>query len=181
MKIEFEPFKEAHLPLLRAWLAEPHVSEWWQEPEDEGELTEKYTVTLQARGIRPQLILLDGRPIGYIQSYDADRVGGGWWEGIPRGTFGIDQFIGEPDLVGRGLGTAIIRTFAERVVEKEHALAVIADPDPANLRAIRAYEKAGFRRERVVETPNGRAILMRFVPAGARAACGPDMPGGAPG
>ncbi|MGA9328511.1 MAG: GNAT family N-acetyltransferase, partial [Bradyrhizobium sp.] len=34
------------------------------------------------------------------------------------------------------------------------------DPDPANTRAIKAYERAGFRRDRVVETPDGPALLM---------------------
>ena len=34
------------------------------------------------------------------------------------------------------------------------------DPDRANSRAIRAYEKAGFRSERMVDTPDGLALLM---------------------
>jgi RimJ/RimL family protein N-acetyltransferase len=33
-------------------------------------------------------------------------------------------------------------------------------PDPANARAIRAYEKAGFVRDHLVETPDGTALLM---------------------
>ena len=37
---------------------------------------------------------------------------------------------------------------------------MITDPDPGNARAIRAYEKAGFRKERLVDTPNGPALLM---------------------
>jgi aminoglycoside 6'-N-acetyltransferase len=37
---------------------------------------------------------------------------------------------------------------------------VITDPDPANARAIRAYEKAGFVRDRMVDTPDGIALLM---------------------
>jgi aminoglycoside 6'-N-acetyltransferase len=37
---------------------------------------------------------------------------------------------------------------------------MITDPDPANARALRAYEKAGFRRDREVDTPDGRALLM---------------------
>ena len=35
----------------------------------------------------------------------------------------------------------------------------VIDPDPANTRAIRAYEKAGFERDRI-ETPDGPALLM---------------------
>jgi len=37
---------------------------------------------------------------------------------------------------------------------------VVLDPDPANARAIRAYEKAGFCRDRLVDTPDGLALLM---------------------
>jgi len=37
---------------------------------------------------------------------------------------------------------------------------VLTDPDPTNARAIRAYERAGFRKDRMVDTPDGRALLM---------------------
>jgi aminoglycoside 6'-N-acetyltransferase len=37
---------------------------------------------------------------------------------------------------------------------------VVTDPDPANARAVRAYEKAGFEKARLVDTPDGRALLM---------------------
>jgi RimJ/RimL family protein N-acetyltransferase len=34
------------------------------------------------------------------------------------------------------------------------------DPDPTNARAIRCYEKVGFRPLGNIATPNGRALLM---------------------
>ena len=37
---------------------------------------------------------------------------------------------------------------------------VITDPDPDNGRAIRAYEKAGFAKEGIVDTREGPALLM---------------------
>jgi aminoglycoside 6'-N-acetyltransferase len=37
---------------------------------------------------------------------------------------------------------------------------IVTDPDPANARAVRAYAKAGFQGDRVVETPDGPALLM---------------------
>jgi aminoglycoside 6'-N-acetyltransferase len=37
---------------------------------------------------------------------------------------------------------------------------VLTDPSPDNKRAIKAYEKAGFCKERPVDTPNGAALLM---------------------
>jgi aminoglycoside 6'-N-acetyltransferase len=36
----------------------------------------------------------------------------------------------------------------------------VTDPDPGNGRAVRAYEKAGFEREGLVDTPDGPALLM---------------------
>ena len=37
---------------------------------------------------------------------------------------------------------------------------IITDPDPANARAIRAYEKAGFSQTGEIVTPGGVALLM---------------------
>lgn len=54
---------------------------------------------------------------------------------------------------------AFIRTFTERLLAKGTPRVVI-DPDPGNKRAIRAYEKAGFVRDHVVDTPDGPALLM---------------------
>jgi aminoglycoside 6'-N-acetyltransferase len=36
----------------------------------------------------------------------------------------------------------------------------VTDPDPANSRAVRAYEKSGFEKIRLVDTPDGSALLM---------------------
>jgi len=77
----------------------------------------------------------------------------------PRGTRGIDLFIGEPTMIERGHGSALIRRFVDNLLQ-EGAPRVVTDPDPANSRALRAYEKAGFEKDRMVETPDGPALLM---------------------
>jgi aminoglycoside 6'-N-acetyltransferase len=53
----------------------------------------------------------------------------------------------------------LIRAFAGGRLE-HGAPRIVTDPDPANHRAIRAYEKAGFERDRMVDTPDGPALLM---------------------
>jgi aminoglycoside 6'-N-acetyltransferase len=86
----------------------------------------------------------------------------GWNTGFgpqPEGTRGLDQFIGEADMIGRGHGSAFVRVFANRMLTSGTPR-VVTDPDPVNARAVRAYEKAGFRRDRLVETPDGAALLM---------------------
>jgi aminoglycoside 6'-N-acetyltransferase len=77
----------------------------------------------------------------------------------PEGTRGLDQFIGEASMLGSGHGSAFVRAFTDRLLANGTPRVVI-DPDPANAQAIRSYEKAGFRRERNVETPDGAALLM---------------------
>lgn len=159
-EFEFIPLKEEHIPLMRRWLKEPHVAEFWQESEDENEFREKFLHKLLQRGVSPFIIEIDGKPIGYIQHYEADKVGGGWWPDAKSGTFGIDQFIGESEFVGRGVGTEVIKHFTNQLFKNRSVLEVITDPDPRNARTIRAYEKVGFKKVAEVTTPGGAAILM---------------------
>lgn len=101
-------------------------------------------------------------PVGYIQYYDACRVGGGWWPDAKEGTFGIDQFIGDPTLIGKSFGTEIIKTFVSDLFAQENVREIITDPEPKNKRAIRAYEKVGFEAAGEIKTPGGDALLMRM-------------------
>jgi aminoglycoside 6'-N-acetyltransferase len=62
-------------------------------------------------------------------------------------------------MLDRGHGSAMIRDFVDALLARGTPR-VVTDPDPTNARAVRAYEKAGLRKERLVETPDGRALLM---------------------
>jgi aminoglycoside 6'-N-acetyltransferase len=62
-------------------------------------------------------------------------------------------------MIGCGHGSGFIRQFADQLL----ALGIprlVTDPDPDNGRAVRACAKAGFRSERLVDTPDGSALLM---------------------
>ncbi len=75
----------------------------------------------------------------------------------PAGTRGIDQFIGEADMLDRGHGSAFVRSFIDRMMTIGTPR-IITDPDPVNVRAIRAYEKAGFQKDRMIDTSEGRVL-----------------------
>jgi aminoglycoside 6'-N-acetyltransferase len=62
-------------------------------------------------------------------------------------------------MIARGHGSAFIRQFVDEQFESGLPR-MVTDPDPRNARALRAYEKAGFVRDRLVETPDGAALLM---------------------
>ena len=143
------------LPLMKRWLAMPHVTEWWG---DAGEQYELVSADLEHPAMDQYIVTTDGRPFAYLQCYDLTAWNSGFGT-QPLGARGIDQFIGEPDMIGHGHGSAFIRAFIDGRLAAGMPRAV-TDPDPSNARAVRAYEKAGFRRDRMVDTPDGPALLM---------------------
>ncbi|MEA2939047.1 MAG: hypothetical protein QOC56_2551 [Alphaproteobacteria bacterium] len=152
----FRPLSAGDLPLLQQWLNRPHVREWWGDP------------VLGLTHIRENLddptidvfmVSYGGTPIGYQQSWDPHAETDHPCRDQPAGTRGIDQFIGEPDFVNRGHGSAFIRLFVGHLFEAG-APRVITDPNPRNARAIRAYAKAGFQPIETRMTISGEALLM---------------------
>lgn len=159
--ITFRPLARADFPLLREWLARPHVREWWDRPSARDFELEYGAVVDGRDSTRAVIALLDGEPIGFIQRYIAMGSGGGWWEGeTDPGVRGIDQFLADPARLGQGLGTRMVRAFVDSILEDPAITKVQVDPSPDNARAIRCYEKAGFRAVGEVDTPDGRALLM---------------------
>ena len=152
---EFLAMTSADLPLIRRWLETPHVSQWWHDPAEQFELV---SGDLDHPDMAQFIVASDRRPFAYLQCYNLSD----WNTGFgpqPLGTRGLDQFIGEADMLDCGHGSAFIRSFAERLLANGTPRVVI-DPDPANARAIRAYGKAGFVKDRAVDTPDGPALLM---------------------
>jgi aminoglycoside 6'-N-acetyltransferase len=151
----FRPMTSADLPLIRRWLETPEVVHWWGQPEEQYALV---SGDLGHPDMDQFIVARDERPFGYIQCYAL----GTWNQGFgaqPPKTRGIDQFIGEPDMIGRGRGSCFIRQFADGLLASGIPR-VVTDPDPDNGRAVRAYAKAGFQSDRVVDTPDGPALLM---------------------
>ena len=79
------------------------------------------------------------------------------------GVAGVDLFVGEPELIGRGVGPRILAEFVREVVFADPAThAVVATVEEPNRRSWRAFEKAGFRHVRDVEEDGLPHRLMRF-------------------
>lgn len=152
----FEPMTSDGLPMVRAWLAEPHVREWWGDPDEQFALV---SGDLADPLMDQFTVFCLGQPFAYIQCYRQCAYPDNGLGEHPVGTRGIDQFIGKPEMTGIGHGSALTRLFVERLLSNE-APRVVTDPSPMNARAIRVYEKAGFSRYKTVNTPDGSALLM---------------------
>jgi aminoglycoside 6'-N-acetyltransferase len=153
---QFCPLSTADLAMVRQWLAMPHVVEWWGDPDEQFELI---SADLRDPAIEQFIVATDGVPFGYLQCYHLLTWPTEAFGPQPDGTRGIDQFIGRPEMVGRGHGSHFISRFVDELLSAGTPR-VITDPAPENSRAIRAYEKAGFVRHRLVETVDGPAVLM---------------------
>jgi aminoglycoside 6'-N-acetyltransferase len=151
-EISFRPIALDDVPNLVRWQSEPEVAIWWGEADiSEDELTSKWTARANGTGAPYEMktqrfiIVVDGHDIGHIQAYDL-------WDyptedkeiGIPKAA-GLDVFIGEPEWRDRGAGTSAVRQFIDEIIFAIPGVETcVIDPDPANKRAIRSYEKAGF-------------------------------------
>jgi aminoglycoside 6'-N-acetyltransferase len=151
----FRPMAAADLPMIRRWLETPEVTRWWGRPDEQYELV---SGDLAHPDMDQFIVALDGRPFAYIQCYPLSTWNQGFGE-QPPSTRGIDQFIGEGDMIGRGHGSNFIRQFVDGCL-RGGMRRIVTDPDPKNARAIRACEKAGFVRERMVDMPDGPTLLM---------------------
>jgi aminoglycoside 6'-N-acetyltransferase len=151
----FQPMTSGHLPMIRRWLETPEVVRWWGQPDEQYDLV---SGDLDHPDMDQFIVAMGDRPFGYIQCYSLST----WNQGFgpqPEAARGIDQFIGEPDMIGHGHGSDFIRQFADRLLA-QGVPRIVTDPDPDNARAVRAYARAGFERDRIVETPDGPVLLM---------------------
>lgn len=138
-RLALRAIAEQDLDDLLRIVAAPAVARWWSAHDsttvrrwldDDGETT-RWTV------------LHDGRVVGKIQAYE---------EHDPEFRHaGIDLFL-DGEVHGRGLGAEAIRLVATWLFEERGHHRLVIDPAAANERAIRCYERVGFRRVGVMRS-----------------------------
>jgi aminoglycoside 6'-N-acetyltransferase len=150
------------LPMMAQWLATPAVREWWGNPATELALV---TEDLDNVLMDQRICSLDGTPFGYVQSYLCAAWRAPQFHDQPDDARAMDTCLGVPEMLGKGHGSAMVRLYAEALLA-EGAPAVVIDPDPANIRAIHAYRRAGFRDIAIRPCEDGDPVLvMRLDPA----------------
>lgn len=143
--------------LMVRWRNLPHVRRWWDHdlPTQTLEsIREEYAQeTADDSPTTLCIIELEKEPVGFTQFYrwasfpdETDEVG------VPYDddTFGLDIFIGEPDLPGKGLGTRIVTLLSDYLLDELGASSVSLTTALDNHAAQRTYEKSGFTKVREV-------------------------------
>lgn len=165
MPVTLRLMTEHDLPMLHDWLNRPHIARWWGGDEARPTLEEVKAhylpSVMREAAVTPYIAMLGQVPIGYAQSYVALGSGGGWWEDeTDPGVRGVDQSLADPSQLGKGLGTRLVAALVDLLFTDPRVTKIQTDPAPNNARAIRCYEKAGFKRMKTVVTPDGPAVYM---------------------
>jgi aminoglycoside 6'-N-acetyltransferase len=135
---EFRQATMDDVDLISKWQAQPHVRRWWDasEPYDQDDMSDPR--------VSRWIVSFEARPFAFMQDYTVHGWNEHHFANLAKGARGIDQFIGDPEMIGVGHGSGFI---AARIRDLFDAGApmVATDPHPDNTRAISVYAKLGFQ------------------------------------
>jgi len=181
--LALRPLTEADFPALLGWLSNPQLTDLaWGEgvPWDADKVAAAFGGKASGGDVQGCIIALAGTGIGYAQFYpleaDAYRFSARMPFSRLAGGYGIDIFLGPPELWGQGLGPRLVDALARYLFAQRGASVVCADPETDNARSVRCWQKAGFFEVDLIEnynSPDKTSRLMARFPEGQPP---PDMP-----
>jgi aminoglycoside 6'-N-acetyltransferase len=131
-EVVLRPIEAEDRGVLRGILSEPEVARWWAPRGAEVAVAGLY----EGEGDVVCVILVGGVVAGAISFYEENEP--------DYRHAAIDVFL-SGDFQGRGLGPDAVATLARHLFGERGHHRLTIDPALANERAIRAYEKVGFR------------------------------------
>lgn len=142
--------------LMSKWLTDDRVLEFYEgrdNPFDIDRVLAKYGPCVRGEDgedeVVPCILEYNDTPVGYMQYYPVMKGEEYGIEAV-EAVFGIDLFIGEPDLWNRGIGARAMKMLVGYLFSALGATRVVIDPHVTNKRAIRCYEKGGFKKVKVL-------------------------------
>ncbi|MGP4108477.1 GNAT family N-acetyltransferase [Virgibacillus sp. L01] len=138
---------------LAKWLSDPQVLEFYEGRDTPFDLDKvmKEFYTLED-DVTKCIVEFEGTGIGYIQFYQLNsktkKAYG--YQSQEENIYGIDQFIGEVVYWNTGIGMLLVSSMVTYLVQDKKAERVVMDPQARNVRAIKCYEKCGFKKVKVL-------------------------------
>ena len=138
--------------LLGSWLAAPHVREWWNHDPSPKAIEEDFGDAIDgAEAGEDWIVEFDGKPVGLVQycrftdypDYMAEMKD---VYPVGDGAASIDYLLGDVELIGKGVGSAMIESFVSFAWGHDPAATYLVVPvNSANQRSWRALLRAGFQ------------------------------------
>ena len=142
----------ADAPLLHAWFTEPRAAFWGMASRSVEEVADIYGWIDAQDHLTASLVLLDGHPVGLVQTYDpfVDEIG----EHYDRrpGDLGVHLFLAD-DPVRAGRTPLLVEHLVGHVLADPAVQRVVLEPDVANARSIALLQRMGAELGPVTEIP----------------------------
>lgn len=148
--LSVRPLKHSDAPMLYTWLNDSRVLAFYEgrdRPQDMEMIERRFLSKTDIRDVLGCLVSWEQQPVGYVQVYpisNEERALYSYTKG--EAVFGMDQFIGEPQLWNQGIGTYLVDMVSTWLHQSAGADYVVMDPRVDNVRAIHVYEKCGFKK-----------------------------------
>ena len=173
--IAVRPLRKADFPTLLAWLSDSRLTDLaWGEgvPWDARKVEAAFGGKAAGQGaVRGCIMEVDGTPGGYIQYYPLDADAYRFTAEVPferfAGGYGIDLFLGPPELWGQGLGPRVVDALTRYLFAHCGAKVVCSDPAVRNARSVKCWLKAGFSEAGRIadhDDPRKTSMLMARYP-----------------
>jgi hypothetical protein len=133
---------------IRRWLAEPgNAAQWGNAAAAEAEIN----LAMGSAAALCRIIERDGIPIGYVHALDIGLLAGESPAGLVPGTWQLSALLASPaDAAPAAMGTALA-LMAEEVFATTLAVACAGLVSIRGEAGVRAFERAGFRWQRILE------------------------------
>ncbi|MDQ0207488.1 GNAT family N-acetyltransferase [Alkalicoccobacillus murimartini] len=139
--------------LLAKWLSSSSVLEFYEGRDNPFDVEKVNEVFYETDDEEVKCIVeYKGKEIGYIQYYQLNDETKKEYGYQDENIYGTDQFIGELEFWNKGIGTLLVTSMINFLVEHKRADRIVMDPQARNIRAIKCYEKCGFKK--IKELPN---------------------------
>ncbi len=138
--------------LLVKWLSDPVVLEFYEGRDNPFDLDKVHKAFYTPDDEEMRCIIeFDGQEIGYIQIYPLDQeTKAEYGYDQDETIYGMDQFIGEVAYWNKGVGTQLVTSMVAYLIKEKQASRVVMDPQTRNVRALRCYEKCGFKKVKLL-------------------------------
>jgi RimJ/RimL family protein N-acetyltransferase len=160
-EISFQQVKlEEDLERLHHWHHQAHVIPFWKQNFPLPDYKAHLQKLLDDRHQTLFIGHVNGEPMSYWECYWAkDDILADYYE-VDDEDQGIHLLFGPEKFLGKGLALPFLRTMTAFLFQHKATSKIVAEPDIRNEKMIHIFEKCGFERQKEIELPDKRGLLM---------------------
>jgi RimJ/RimL family protein N-acetyltransferase len=140
----------ADAPLLHGWVTEDRAAFWGMTDCDEQRVRDIYAYIDEQDHLAAYLLLLEGNPVGLLQTYDPEVDEIGEWYDRKPGDVGVHLLLaGDPRRAGRT--GEVIAAGLSFVLGQPRCARLVFEPDARNAASLAMLERIGAERGPLVD------------------------------